>query len=405
MPQQRRFTRLMYGGAGLSLVGVLLAVTLSYVHAQLDKHAGAYTSFCNVNDSINCDRVLGSPFAVFAGIPVAWWALLTYALLAAAFFTAARSEGARRHTAMKFAALGSVGSAAFSIYMAAVSLLVLETVCLMCSGLYAVTACLVGVVAVATSAYKEAGGRRDLLPGGLVGSFLASLGAVAVLAALTWPSSDELSLSASASLETIRSGDEEFFAWYMDLPVVDSALASGGIGGDKPVTIIEFSDFECGYCKKNHEMLAELKSRLGGLVDVVYRHFPLDAACNEVVETSLHRHACRAAQAAECAAAQGRFDDMCDALFENQSRLFDEMLTKLAARLELDMDAFAACMASDDSLDKVVADVRAGKRLKLSSTPTLFINGRMVKGTFENASGYDRAVLIETRLAEGHTLD
>jgi protein-disulfide isomerase len=79
---------------------------------------------------------------------------------------------------------------------------------------------------------------------------------------------------------------------------------------------------------------------------------------------------------------------------------FEEM-----CRLELDMDAFAACMASDDSLDKVVADVRAGKRLKLSSTPTLFINGRMVKGTFENASGYDRAVLIETRLAEGHTLD
>jgi len=396
----------MYGGAGLALVGVVLAVTLSYVHSQIDRHAGAYTSFCNVNDSINCDRVLTSAFATFLGLPLAWFALLAYAALAAAFFVAAGSRGARRHTAVRLASLGSVGAVAFSVYMAAVSLFVLETICLMCSGLYLVSACLLAVVAIAPKAYLEAGGRRGaLLPGGMSGSIGAALGAVAVFALLTWPATDAIGLAPSATLETIRDSDEEFFSWYTALPVVDAAAARGPGDSDKPVTIVEFSDFECGYCKKNHEMLKALQARLGGLVNIVYRHFPLDAACNEALDRSLHKHACRAAQAAECARAQDRFDDMIDVLFENQSRLFDEMLTKLADHLELDAAAFAECMADDASLEKVRTDARAGTRLKLTSTPTLFLNGRMVRGTLESADGYDRAVLIEARLAEGASLD
>ncbi len=394
----------MYGGVALSLVGVALALTLTYVHAQIDKHAGAYTSFCNVNDSVNCDRVLTSPFAMFAGVPIAWWAILAYGGLAGAFFVAARSRGARRFSALRLASIGTIGSVAFSLYMAAVSLFVLSTVCLMCSGLYLVTACLMGVVIAAPAAHKAAGGRDAVLPGGLLGSIAAAIAAVAAIAILTWPSQDTIALSTSASLETIRESDEEFFDWYMALPVLDAA--STGVGAsDKPVTIVEFSDFECGFCKKNHELLAALKARLGGLVNIVYRHFPLDAACNDALQSSIHHHACRAAQAAECAGAQGRFDEMCDALFDNQKRLFGEMLTKLAVKLQLDTDAFADCMADDASLKKVLADARAGNRLKLTSTPTLFINGRMVKGTFETPDGYDRAVLIEARLAEGHTLD
>jgi protein-disulfide isomerase len=92
-------------------------------------------------------------------------------------------------------------------------------------------------------------------------------------------------------------------------------------------------------------------------------------------------------------------------LFENQSRLFDEMLTKLAHRLELDTEAFAQCMAGGESMNKVIADAQAGKRLNLTSTPTLFINGRRVTGTFDSANAFDRAVLIEARLAEGRTLN
>jgi uncharacterized membrane protein/predicted DsbA family dithiol-disulfide isomerase len=395
----------MYSGAALALVGVVLAITLSYVHAQIDKHAGAYTSFCNVNDSVNCDRVLASPFADFAGLPVAWWAIFAYSALAAAFFSAGRAAGARRHTSLRLAALGSVGATAFSLYMAAVSLFVLGTVCLLCTGLYVVTASLMALVVMARPAYKAVGGRSDaILPGGLPGSLGAAIAGVAAVAVVSWPGTAAIALSPSASLETIRASDEQFFEWYMSLPLVDRALSGTG-ETDKPVTIVEFSDFECHFCAKNHAALTALKARLGGLVNIVYRHFPLDAACNDALKNSMHRNACRAAQAAECAGAQGRFHEMCDALFENQQRLFDAMIDKIAARLELDTAAFSECMAGDASLKKVLADARAGNRLKITSTPTLFINGRMVTGTFEDAAGYDRAVLIEARMAEGHTLD
>jgi protein-disulfide isomerase len=405
--RHQRFQRLMVAGAAAALAGVGLAASLSYIHAQIDKHAGAYTSFCNVSDTVNCDRVLTSPFAALAGVPVAWLALSTYVLLLVAFVVAARSESTARRAALRLASLVIAASAAFSLYMAFVSLFVLGTICLMCTGLYAVAAVLVFIAVAAQRAYARlAGGGQALLPSGtLAATFLVTLTCVAAAAAVTWPSSAELPLSDRADLQSIRAVDPKFYDWYTALPVVDVTLL--GLSAEratKPVTIVEFSDFECGFCRKNHELLSELRARRPDLVAVVYRHFPLDAACNDALEQSVHQRACRAAVAAECARAQGRFEEMADALFAHQKQLFDTMLIKQAAAIGLDMDAFERCLADQATLEKVVADARLGKRLKLTSTPTLFLNGRRVRGTFEDAAGYDRAVLIEARLAEGRSL-
>jgi protein-disulfide isomerase len=171
-----------------------------------------------------------------------------------------------------------------------------------------------------------------------------------------------------------------------------------------PVVIVEYSDFECAYCRRNRELIRDLESRYPDLLRVIHRHFPLDPACNEAVEQSIHPRACRAAEAAECAALQNRYSEMADVLFENQDRLFESNLERLATRAGLDPERFRACLSSRETLAKIVADTRAGRALELTSTPTLFFNGRRVKGTLADAAKYDLAVMIEARIAAGDTL-
>jgi protein-disulfide isomerase len=209
-------------------------------------------------------------------------------------------------------------------------------------------------------------------------------------------------LRTDATLEDIRKSDPEFYSWYTALPVTQLSQSDGHMMGSPkaPVTIVEFSDFECAYCSRNHVLLNQLLERRPGLVRVVYRHFPLDTACNEGLESSVHTRACRAAEAAECAAQQGRFHEMANDLFSNQRRLFENYLFTLAERADLDMNTFRACMSEHSGRDAILTDTREGNRLKVTSTPTLFINGRQVVGTLADLDRYDYAVLIESRLLE-----
>jgi protein-disulfide isomerase/uncharacterized membrane protein len=381
-----------------------LAGVLVWLHAKLASAGTGYTSFCNVNSSINCDLVLNSPFAKLFGVPIAWLALGANLALAATFQAAARSEGARARLAVQLACAGAIGAAAFSAYMAFVSLVFLKTICLMCTGLYVVSIALLVIALMLPSRFARAGGAAGKPP--LTARAMGALGvgailAVAGLAGAAWrnPGPKDRTLS----LEQLRQADHEFYDWYVALPVGPSPLGSARhvLGAESaPITIVEFSDFECAFCARNHAILKELVARQPDLVRVVYRHFPLDAACNDALEKSVHARACRAAEAAECAGRQGRFHEMADALFANQRRLFENNLFELAEGLRIDAQEFRSCMDEHAARDDISADARDGKRLDIRSTPTLFINGRKVTGTLPDLDRYEHAVLIEDRLDE-----
>jgi len=265
---------------------------------------------------------------------------------------------------------------------------------------------LLTVALLAPSRYARASrdtGAPPLSARVIAGCSAVALLVVAGIVAASWPAPGQApALSADADLEDIRKADPEFYAWYTALPVVHVPQSGGhSVGAPQaPVTIVEFSDFECAYCSRNHVILNELLERRPSLVRVVYRNFPLDTACNEGLETSVHTHACRAAEVAECAAQQGRFHEMANDLFANQRRLFENYLFTLAERAGLDMEKFRACMSEHAGRDAILADTREGNRLKITSTPTLFINGRKVVGTLADLDRYDYAVLIEARLLD-----
>jgi protein-disulfide isomerase len=152
----------------------------------------------------------------------------------------------------------------------------------------------------------------------------------------------------------------------MDLsePVVASDHVLGP--AQAPVTVVEYGDFECPNCKQAAPAVEMLLQRFEGQVRFVYRHYPLEL---------VHKRALQAAEAAECAAAQGRFWDMHKLLFDNQSALDLEQLGGYANRIGLDMAAFNGAMSDHQHLARIRAQIDSGRRSGVRGTPGFFING------------------------------
>ena len=136
------------------------------------------------------------------------------------------------------------------------------------------------------------------------------------------------------------------------------------------LTIVEFADFECPYCKQATATIESVLSEYGQNVRFVYRHMPLPS----------HRFAFKAAQAAVCADQQGQFWPYHDLLFSRSPELSEASLESMARSLKLNMSDFAKCSSNEASRAIVTADMKEAARLGVASTPTFFVNGRMVKG-------------------------
>lgn len=139
---------------------------------------------------------------------------------------------------------------------------------------------------------------------------------------------------------------------------------------DAPVTIIEFSDFQCPYCARVVPTIKQLTERYPEQVRIVFRHLPL----------SFHAQAKLAAQASVCADNQDNFWAFHDKLFENQRAMEREQLIQYATDLELDMQVFEPCLDAPETVAIVEADLDAAQALGASGTPAFFINGIMISG-------------------------
>ena len=148
------------------------------------------------------------------------------------------------------------------------------------------------------------------------------------------------------------------------------------VRGNGPVALIAFSDYECPFCARHvQETGPAIKSKLldAGVIREVYLNFPLQ----------IHAKAQKAGEAAECAAQQGRFWEMHEALFQNSKALEITDLAKHAERLGLDQAKFGSCLESGETAPAIERDLAEGKRLAVSATPAFFIGLVRDDGTVE----------------------
>jgi predicted DsbA family dithiol-disulfide isomerase len=144
---------------------------------------------------------------------------------------------------------------------------------------------------------------------------------------------------------------------------------------DAAVKLVVFSDFQCPGCARFSGELLDLARHYGERLQIVFKHYPLGAACNPTLKRDLHPSACKAARAAEAARRQGRFWEFHNALFASRR---DFSLDEIARKLRLDVARFDADRQAAGVSDKVRSDVELGIRLGLDATPAVFLNGRRI---------------------------
>jgi protein-disulfide isomerase len=146
---------------------------------------------------------------------------------------------------------------------------------------------------------------------------------------------------------------------------------------DAPVILVEYGDFECPYTRQAFPIVKEIRARLGDTICFVFRNFPL----NEI-----HPHAEHAAEAAEAAAAQNKFWQMHDHLFEHQEALDDHHLTVYALRIGLDTDRFKREMSEHIYAPALMESLKDGIKSGVEGTPTFFLNGVRYEGSWDSVT-------------------
>jgi predicted DsbA family dithiol-disulfide isomerase len=174
----------------------------------------------------------------------------------------------------------------------------------------------------------------------------------------------------------------------LESPRVDVAIDLGRLSGsaDAPVHIVEFSDFECPYCRNAEKTIQAVVAKYGGKVSLTYRDFPL---------TSIHPSAQSAAEASRCAADQDKFWAYHDRLFTSPT-LDVARLKDVAREIGLDQKKFDGCLDSGSKRAAVDADARAGRLAGVSGTPAFFINGIPLTGA-QPAAAFEK--IIDDELA------
>jgi protein-disulfide isomerase/uncharacterized membrane protein len=355
------------------LAGLVLSILLEQLHFKVHTNP-AFHSFCAIDRKVNCDIVARSPYAVLFGVPVAAWGIFGYALAAVLSLWGAFTRrpllaaGCGLYLAFLFVASSAL--------LGTVSALLVSAVCILCLATYAVNlfflACALAIghgVGLRAALAEPLRALRVHTGRALV--TLAIIGGCAVAVMLAHPSYWKDSPEASRP---------RLFA-----PALPHGIEPGGghfIGAEKPtITLVEFSDYECPYCRQAHTQLRALLERFPTQLRLVHRHYPLDQSCNSSLKAPMHQNACFAAMIAECAGRQERFWEANDYLFAEARTLHARPNSEIARDIGLDPAALETCLR-EAGPRSVAFDVDEGNQLGIQGTPTFFSEGKTYTGTY-----------------------
>jgi uncharacterized membrane protein/predicted DsbA family dithiol-disulfide isomerase len=356
----------------LCLVGLAVSIELTRVHFLVHTDPG-YRPACAVSEAVSCATVALSPYSVYGGLPVSVWGIAGYlgmgALAASGVSRRSRGPGWPFGLLLPVSAFSVVVSGV----LAYVSATRIASLCMYCLFSQLTTGALLVVAAVA---WRRSHLRLGVLLLGDARAFLGGRFELAMVALVC------------AALATTRWSIPTY--WKPPDTWAERRAGSFGtdgaglrwIGAEEPsLVVVEFSDYECPYCRGAHRRLRQFTGGHPG-VRLVHRHLPLDMACNPGLRQPFHLRACLFAEAAECAGLQGRFWEMNDALIAVQDGVPAEQVdvARLAVRIGLDRGRFQSCLEEHKTLARIAADVEEGAVRGLRATPTYLVRGRYFVG-------------------------
>lgn len=388
-----------------ALIGLGASITAAYVHYRILADP-TYTSFCDIGATMSCSQVYASRFGTFQGVSVAifgaiWFGFAT--LLSSAGLTA---RPAVRESVAGYLFASSTLALAVILYLGYASFVILKLVCILCLITYAAVIGIFLVSGAATSfpmlslPRRAAHDVKVLLssPVALVLALVWAGGAATTLAFFPRESAPVTAAAAAAGAVPATSQDQrsELERFLASAPRVPLMVPAEGA----KVVIVKFADYQCPACGQAYTaykpILAKYAASHPGQVRMVHKDYPLNPNCNAAVRSMLHPGACDAAVAVRLAAAKGRDDELEEWLYTHQQEMTPETVRKAAREIGQVTDFDARYEAT---LALVKGDIAMGNQLKVTQTPTFFINGIKIDGAWA-PQFFDQAIAIELARAK-----
>jgi len=390
-----------------AVIGLVTSSASTWVHHRI-LNDPTYASFCDVNTTFSCTEAYASRFGSFGGVPVALFGVLFFAFVLGLIALCSRSSTAASNLPGYLFAVSTVGLAVV-LYLAYASLVILNAVCVLCVGTYTAV---IGLFLISGAATRypmtslPSRAARDFgtllrTPSALSAAlaFVLAAGAAIVM----FPGQP---VTAAGALSTAAAGEQAPVATppvpAAQLQQLEQYLAAQprvvvmapSDGAD--VVIVKFNDYQCPPCRQTFmeykPILAKWMAAAPGKIKFITRDYPIERQCNSTVGQDLHPSSCEAAVAVRLAREKGKAQAMEEWLFANQPALTPEAVKNAAATVGgvTDFDA-----RFPGTVELVKGDIAQAVQLKVTGTPTFFMNGIRLPGL--RAEFFDAAIAWELK--------
>ncbi len=357
----------------LTLVGFITTVKLAMIYYNANFNPYALSSFCSINEFIDCDGIAKTSESQFFGVPLAYWGLFLYSFITMLIF-APKLKNFKLLSFLEvfknpldyIAALGLI-SFVISMILLCISLFEIKKLCVLCACTYVINL----IIALVAADWKNGhfikafkNSVLDMFAALKIKKYLIAFGIV-LLAAIGFFSWTTTSKIFTPQLKQQNPYQEFIQSRHNKYSVKGNTL------GDENATVViyAYSDYECPICCPNNIMLHKLAKEVKNL-KIVHKNMPLDMECNKYLKTPFHHNACLMARYAVAAEKQGKFWEMDSLLFEKQPKNEEEIL-KIAKSIRLDLDKLKTDANSEETKKHIEAEIEDAASKGINGTPAM----------------------------------
>lgn len=364
----------------LAIAGIALSVKLAMIYyvANFDKYA--LSSFCSINDFIDCDGAARTTLSQFLGIPLAYWGLFFYLIVLFLTFV----DKLKNIKFLKFlevfknpnAYIGALGVVSFivAIVLACMSLFKIHKLCILCFITYFVD---LVIALVATD-----GKFKNIIESFKSTFFDFIAGAkkytktciTLIILTAAFLCYSGISLNFVPHIKQRNS-----ILKYRKIKFNPYRVKGNTLGNENGDVVIElYSDYVCPLCYIHNIMLHQAVKEFPN-IKVIHHNYPFDKVCNPYINYTMHPNACFMSKAALAARKQGNYWEMSSLLYENQPKKLEDVI-KLSDELGFNRDEFVRDFESEEITKELSEELDNAANLNIDATPTMYINGDEVVG-------------------------
>lgn len=367
--------------ASIALVGIITTIKLAIIYYNANFNPYALSSFCSVNDFIDCDGIAKTPESQFLGIPLAYWGMFYYAFVFLMIF----AQKLKNVKLLKFMEvfknpmdyIASLGLFAFcvSMILLGLSLFDIKKLCILCAFTYILNL----VIGCVATDFKNGGfvhsvdqSIKDFVDAIKIKKYLIAFVVVMAVAAgfLTYTR-----VTFQFAPQVKRQMEFKEFKHKKNQYAVKGNL----LGDEKAkLTVYVYSDYQCPICPVHNVMMHKLAKEMKG-IKIVHKNLPLDTSCNAYLQSPFHEGSCIDAQYAVAAEKQGKLWEMNEILFEEKPQTEEEIL-KLVADKGFDLDKLQEDANSLETMKQIKDEIDFAYKHGINGTPSTMINNDVYVG-------------------------